>query len=181
MRTFARFLFAALVATTSGAAFAGAVATNVLVQSANTTDFGSVAVGQSATRLLTLSAPASNTQPVVPNLPTVPAGFAFVPGGTCDALTQLSPGQSCTTAVTFAPSSPTNGGGPVTASCQVVAVQVVAGFTLNCTTQATGQLALFVASAFNSAVPLMSPLVLTLLALGLLGFGARGALRRVRR
>jgi len=181
MRFFARFLIAAVVATSSLTTFAGVAPSNVLLQPANVTDFGAVAIGQTATRFLTLTAPPTNTQPVRPNLPTVPAGFTFVSGGTCDSLSQLTPGQSCTVAVMFAPSSAANGGGVVTANCQIATQQTVAGFTLNCNTQATSQLALFAASAFNSAVPLMSPLVLTLLALGLLGFGARGALRRVRR
>lgn len=182
MRSLIRSLLPLWLALCAGAAWAGNT-TNMLVQPANTIDFGSVAIGQSAVRAVTVTAPATNSMPITNINPGLPSGFTFEPGGTCDGLSSLPPGQSCTFNVRFTPTSSTQSGGLVLATCSTTVQTrfMVAGFTLNCGSQTPSAFAQFVAAAATLTVPVLSPALVTLLVLGLLGFGARSALRRVKR
>lgn len=110
------------------------------------------------------------------------ADFAIVPGGTCTAGTMLgSSNPSCTVVVQYLPPSTANETAQLAVNCTTIGV--IGGFTLTCGTSAggtTGSMTLYgsALAALVQGAPALSPALLTLLAMTLVGAGIYFAARR---
>ncbi len=108
------------------------------------------------------------------------ADFAIAPGGTCAAgTTFLYPaGATCTVNVSFTPSRPGSESAQLTASCNTI-VGAIGGFIVVCN-GTVGTVAALLGSlvAAATAVPALSPGMLTALAIALFALASFAALRR---
>jgi len=110
------------------------------------------------------------------------ADFTILPGGTCSAGTMLGPGTpSCTVIVQYLPSSSAAENAQLAVNCSTIVV--VGGFVLNCaaaTAGTSGNISLFgsVLASIVQGAPALSPGLLTLLAVLLVGAGTYFAARR---